>query len=188
MTKILQIISKYSRISVFSFPYIVVPTLQYIKADLVKKRVVFSQVWKVDLERQHFLCHSKQLWRRSCELKIKLLFSSQFWGRCCKMTFSIKVLRRSCKITCGFHTHLGVFFHKSRVIVFTHIIKRILWKNVAFTNFVTVTVYLGKCHCRVEYWRVRSVKQFWCKLLLTTTFTSLIQTFREYDWTAVSFS
>ena len=54
MTKIFQIISKCSRISVLSFPYIVVPTLQYIKADLVKKR--FSQVWKVDLERQHFLC------------------------------------------------------------------------------------------------------------------------------------
>lgn len=144
MTKILQIISKCSRISVFSFPYIRSSSQTPIyQGRSCEKTCCFlssleSRSWKATFFVSLKTALKEILWNK----KKNLLFSSKFWGRSCKMTFSIKVLSRSCKITCGFHTHLGVLFHKSSVIVFTHIIKRILWKNVAFTQILSQLLYI----------------------------------------------
>ena len=44
------------------------------------------------------------------------------------------VLSRSRKVMCGFHTQLEVFFRKSGVVVFTHIIKQILQNGIAEQN------------------------------------------------------
>ena len=58
------------------------------------------------------------------------------------------------------HT-FGSAFSQIKCYCFHSYYKADLVKECCFhSNFVTVTVYLGKCHCRVEDWRVRSVKQF----------------------------